>query len=102
MDSTIKAILRRLYQDGYRAANDPILTKDRASVSKAAFPTTGPRELVMPVLRFAHDNFRAWTSQSPSYFRRPIGLLLLYMLGLSRQIGWLAGQKRFRSDILGS
>ena len=94
IDSTLMKLLRRFYRDGYYGAKHFAVTKDR-SLALTLFPARGLDGAIAAAWRFATDGFGHWRLADGSFIGHAPAFLLLLSAGLARQIGWLAGLRKF-------
>jgi hypothetical protein len=97
IDSTPTKLLRRFYQDGYYGAQHVVVAKDRDLASRF-FSARGLDGLMKAAWRFTTDRFNAWRLVNRSFLLHAPAFLLLLSVGFARQVGWLAGLKRFEDD----
>jgi glycosyltransferase involved in cell wall biosynthesis len=97
IDSTLTKLLRRFYQDGYYGAKHLVLTMDR-DLAARFFSVRDLYGSTAAAWRFAIDNFNVWRFANRSFLLHAPAFLLLLLVGLARQAGWLAGLKRFTGD----
>jgi glycosyltransferase involved in cell wall biosynthesis len=98
MESTLIALLRRFYEDGWYAAKHFVVTKDLDFASNF-FLRPGSGGLIAAVSRFTNDNFKVWRFGDQAFGLYVPAFLLLLLVGIARQVGWIAGlRKKFVSS----
>jgi glycosyltransferase involved in cell wall biosynthesis len=97
VETSFLRMLRGFCRDGHLAARHFAITKGSAGSNDSVCGLGGTTATVW---QFASDNFRTWRLAKRSAFLYAPAFLLLLLIALSRQIGWLAGRMRFGDDRL--
>ena len=97
MDTTLRRLLGRSYQDGYYAAEHAIIMKDR-DLAPIYVGRSGLLGMTAAAWQFVVRNFEVRRLTAGSLLLHVPALVLLILAAIARQIGWVVGAKGLDSD----